>query len=97
MAERDEKGRFLQGNKCAEGHENPTRRRRLVFQDGFYWRVQPKDMDAITEKLVELAKGGNMLAIKEILDRMIGKPEPIVPEPESFRITVKFPPELEDM
>ena len=37
--------------------------------------VKPEDMMAIVARLVELAKGGDVRAIKEVLDRTLGKPQ----------------------
>jgi hypothetical protein len=36
--------------------------------------VTPADMKAIVQKLVELAKGGNIAAPKEVLERCLGRP-----------------------
>jgi hypothetical protein len=36
--------------------------------------VTPDDMDAVLRKLVELAKAGNVPAMRELLDRTLGKP-----------------------
>ena len=36
--------------------------------------VTDDDLRAVIAKLVEMAKGGDLAAIRELLDRMIGKP-----------------------
>ena len=36
--------------------------------------MSPEDMRESVQKLVELAKGGNITAAKEVLDRCLGRP-----------------------
>ena len=98
MADRDAKGRFIKGNKAAEGHtKHPTLYRRLIMADNFYWHVQPKDIGEITEKLIELAKGGDLAAIKLILERMLGRPDMIGEIEPPVQISIKLPPDLKNL
>lgn len=36
--------------------------------------VTPEDIDAIVRAMIQRAKGGDMVATKELLDRAVGKP-----------------------
>ena len=98
MANRDSKGRFVQGNQAAKGHSShPTLYRRLTMVDSFFWHVQPSDIGDITEKLIELAKGGDLMAIKLVLERMLGRPDMIGEIEPPLTISIKLPKGLEDL
>ncbi len=48
--------------------------------------VGDDDLRAIVAKLVELAKGGDLAAIREVLNRAVGRPaEP--PDPDNLDVT----------
>ena len=69
---RDRGGRFAKGNPGGPG--NPHGRVAAALRAAMLGAVSPEDMREIVHKLVELAKGGNITAAKEILDRCLGRP-----------------------
>jgi len=69
---RDRKGRFASGNKYAKG--NPYAKRVAQLRSALLAAITPADVKAIVKKLIEQAKSGDMVAIKEVLDRAVGKP-----------------------
>ena len=74
---RDERGRFAQGWKGGPG--NPLAKRVAELRAALLAAVTPEDIDAIARVLVQKAKGGDVVAVKELLDRCIGKaPAPVV-------------------
>ena len=74
---RDGRGRFATGNRCALG--NPHARRVAELRAALLSAVTPEDIEAIARVLVKKAKGGDVVAVKELLDRCIGKaPAPVV-------------------
>ena len=69
---RDASGRFAQGN--AGGPGNPHAAQVGQLRRALLDAVTAEDIRAIAAKLVEMAKDGNVAAIKELLDRTLGKP-----------------------
>jgi hypothetical protein len=70
---RDKPWRFRKGNKFGRGnalagHVEKLRARLLKT-------LTTEDFDAITAKLIEMAKGGDLAAIRAIFDRLFGKPK----------------------
>ena len=65
-------GRFAVGN--AGGPGNPHGRRVAQLRAALLDAVTDDDLQAIVAKLVEMAKGGDLRAMKEVLDRTLGKP-----------------------
>ena len=65
-------GQFAVGN--AGGPGNPHGRRVEQLRAGLLDAVTDDDLRAIVSKLVEMAKGGDLPAMKEVLDRTLGKP-----------------------
>lgn len=64
-------GRFVKGN--AGGPGNPNIQHVAKLRDGFRSACSVADVRAICRKLVAMAKKGNLLAVREVLDRTIGK------------------------
>ena len=71
---RDRSGRFAVGNKGGPG--NPHARRTAKLRAVLLETITPEDVAAATRALVEQAKSGDLAAIKELLDRTIGKAKP---------------------
>ncbi len=71
---RDRRGRFTQGNPGGPG--NPQIRRLSEYRAAIAEAVSVDDLKAILVKLVEKAKAGDLLACREVLDRVLGKPAP---------------------
>lgn len=69
---RDAKGRFASGNPGGPG--NPYAKRVGELRSALIEAVTPKDIAAIARRLVAEAKAGNVPAIREVLDRTIGRP-----------------------
>ena len=69
---RDTNGRFVNGNTL--GHGNPLAGRAAKIRATLLERLTPEQAGEIADKLIEMAKGGDLLAIRELLDRTIGKP-----------------------
>lgn len=69
--DRDNRGRFVKGNKAATG--NPHHRRVAELRAKMLERVMPDDIAAVVEALVSKAKSGDTAAIKLLLDRVFGR------------------------
>lgn len=69
---RDGLGRFATGNPGGPG--NPHAKRVGELRSALMAAVRPGDVTAIVGKLVELAKAGDVRAIREVLDRTLGRP-----------------------
>jgi len=69
---RDRCGRFAAGNPGGPG--NPQARQVARLRSAMLDAVTTKDMAEITRQLVEMAKGGNVAAIREVFSRCLGKP-----------------------
>jgi len=63
-------GRFLKGNPGGPG--NPYARRVAQFRAALLARIKVGDLRAIADRLVEQAKAGDLLAIREVLNRTVG-------------------------
>jgi hypothetical protein len=69
---RDGSGRFAPGNKGGPG--NPFARKVGQLRSALIETVTEDDMKAVAAKLVEMARGGHLPAIKELLERTLGRP-----------------------
>jgi hypothetical protein len=80
---RDGRGRFVKGSGGGPG--NPYARRVARLRRELYRAVTPEDLRAVVRALVEKARAGDVAAIKELLDRTVGKARPIedVVDPEA--------------
>lgn len=71
---RDGKGRFVPGNKLSTG---ATNHKALIaakqFKAAFASVVTTEDMRKIGRKLVKMATAGDLMAVKELFDRLFGK------------------------
>ncbi len=68
---RDAQGRFAKGWKGGTG--NPHAKRVAALRSALLGAVSPEDLRVIVEKLIEKAKAGDLLATKELFDRILGK------------------------
>ncbi len=73
-AVRDDRGRFRPGNRAAVGRGNPHADRVHAWRAALAATVTEDDLRAVIGKLVEAAKAGKPWAIRELLDRCLGKP-----------------------
>jgi len=65
-------GRFAPGNPGGPG--NPYGRQVAALRAALLEAVTPDELRAVAAKLVELAKAGNVQAIRELFDRTLGRP-----------------------
>lgn len=79
--DRDASGRFKKGNSGGPG--NPYARRTSELRTLLLDTVSPDDLRAIVTKLVEQARNGDVVAIREVLNRVVGKPHGAL-EPEKL-------------
>jgi hypothetical protein len=73
---RDGQGRFAKGN--AGGPGNPFARRVAALRQALLDAVTEDDMSAVAARLVEMARGGDLAAIRLLLAYTVGKPAPCV-------------------
>jgi hypothetical protein len=73
---RNANGKFAKGNPGGPG--NPYNRRVARLRSAAIKAVTPDDISKVIATLLEAAKGGDVAAIRELLDRTIGKPSSIV-------------------
>lgn len=71
-AKRDERGRFLPGT--APGPGNPYARRVAALRAALLEAVTEDDIREIVQALVRQAKAGEVVAAREVLLRVLGKP-----------------------
>jgi hypothetical protein len=76
QASRYGNGRFRPGNTGGPG--NPYAKRTAKLRTALLRAVKPEDIEAAVAKLVEKAKAGELPAIKELLDRCLGRPKETV-------------------
>ncbi len=74
-------GTFAKGN--AGGPGNPHARRVAALRAAMLEAVTEDDLRVIIGELVDQARAGNLAAIKELLDRIIGRAVPPSPIAES--------------
>lgn len=65
-------GRFAKGNKLGQG--NPLAGQAARIRAVLLTKVTPEVTAAIADRLIEQAKDGDLAAVRELLDRTIGKP-----------------------
>lgn len=82
--ERDVQGRFAKGNPGGPG--NPYGRVVARWRELFHEAVTEEDFRAIISAMVQKAKEGDMVAAREILNRLAGRP-PEALDPERKSIT----------
>jgi hypothetical protein len=70
---RDGRGRFSVGNTAARG--NPYHRQVAALRNAMLSAVTPEIMAEVVAALIEKAKSGDVPAIRELLDRVLGKGE----------------------
>lgn len=82
-------GRFAAGN--AGGPGNPHAKRVAELRAVLLAAVTDRDLRAIVAKLVERAKAGELPAIRELLDRLLGKPlsgVAVRPDPDGLTLAI---------
>ena len=69
---RDDKGRFLPGNGGGPG--NPLAKRSNELRSMLLAAVTEADLAAVVKTLVDQARAGEPWAVKEFMDRVMGRP-----------------------
>jgi hypothetical protein len=69
---RDERGRFAQGNPGGPG--NPKLQRLSEYREAIRSAVSVEDLTKVFKKLTSMALDGDIMAIKELALRTLGKP-----------------------
>ncbi len=69
---RGPRGRFGPGNKCAKG--NPLAKRVARLRSALFTAVKPADLRDVVAALLAAAKGGDVAAARELLQRLVGPP-----------------------
>ncbi|MEY4212245.1 MAG: hypothetical protein RL458_470 [Pseudomonadota bacterium] len=72
MGRRSSNGQFGAGNPGGPG--NPYARRVAALRTALMDAVTDEDIRAVARALVNQAKAGEVPAIRELLDRLVGKP-----------------------
>jgi hypothetical protein len=67
---RDKRGRFLPGNPGGPGHPHARKPWKIALETA----VTPEEITTALRKLYEVAMTGDVAAIRELFDRVIGKP-----------------------
>ena len=70
---RNSRGQFLLGNNAALGRGNPHADRVNAWRTALAETVTEADLQAVIGKLVEKARAGERWAVRELLDRCLGK------------------------
>jgi len=89
-SDRDGRGRFVKGWKGGPG--NPHASIVMEWRKALVKAVTPEDVTAVMEKLIEKARAGEAWAVKEFLDRCVGRPKEDVPDavPVQLQINVEL-------
>ena len=69
---RDARGRFAPGNRLGRG--NPHARQTAAWREALVTAVTPANIATVIKRLVTAAEAGEPWAIRELLDRCLGKP-----------------------
>jgi hypothetical protein len=67
----DERGKFKKGNPGGPG--NPNVRRLGEYQQAIREAVTLDDLKKVIQRVLSKAQAGDMMAVKELLDRVVGK------------------------
>jgi hypothetical protein len=70
--DRGPRGRFAPGNRCARG--NPHAKKVARLRAALLAAVSPRDLREVVAALLQQAKGGDVAATKELLQRLLGPP-----------------------
>ena len=71
---RGKNGQFAEGNRLSVGNKSNTNEKARELKKALFEAVSIEDMKDIAANLVEKAKGGDTPSIKELFDRLLGRP-----------------------
>lgn len=80
---RDARGRFVKGNGGGPG--NPKARDVARMRDVFRSACSDADILTLARKLIAMGKRGNIFAMREVLDRVLGKSSVVLESTEGGR------------
>lgn len=80
-------GRFLPGNKLGTGGD-PFAAKKTQFRTVLVEAMTPAEMRKIVTSLLRAAKKGESWAVKEVFDRMLGKPKEHIELDAELRLTL---------
>jgi hypothetical protein len=72
---KDANGRFAKGNKLGKG--NPLGKRVQELRVALVEAVSIEDLTAVVARLIREALAGDIQAIRCLLDRLLGPPQPL--------------------
>lgn len=81
---RDQQGRFIKGS--AGGPGNPNVKRLAEYRAAVNAAVKPKQLQSILAVLVGKALKGDLIAIKEVLDRTVGRATKLDPSRQALAL-----------
>ena len=70
---RNNKGQFTKGNKISVGNKGNVNEKARELKKALIEAVCEKDIKAISKKLIDKAKAGDIPATKELFDRLWGR------------------------
>ena len=73
QSDRDSKGQFVRGNKASKGIVKKSDKKSRTLKNALIEAVTEKDIKAIAKKLISKAKKGEVIAIRELFDRLWGR------------------------
>jgi len=68
-------GDFAPGNQIGKGQGNPYAKKVAAIRAALFDAVTPADISEVVAKILAQAKAGDMIAARELLDRLLGKPK----------------------
>jgi len=80
---RNTKGQFAKGNPGGPG--NPHAKQVAKLRSLIFEAITEEDLRAVIAALVEQAKAGDVVATRELLNRLTGKPA-TAPDPENLEL-----------
>lgn len=72
--ERDGSGRFTPGNQAARGRTHPHAARVAELRSAMLEAITPESIRKAVLALIAEAERGNIVAVRELLDRAVGRP-----------------------
>ncbi len=75
QSDRDNSGKFVGGNKASVGNKKGTDRKSKELKKALLDAVTEKDIKEIAKAILKKAKKGDTPSIKELFDRLWGRPK----------------------
>jgi len=94
LTERNAKGQFVKGNRAAVGHKNHRARTAQQYKETLLNCITEQDIERVVRALIKKALAGDVSAIREVLDRCLGRVSQAEQTPNDVEIVVDLPPDL---